>query len=290
MIPDSLTSMPEPAHQPLQPFAVITGASKGIGAEYARALAARQFDLLLVARDMPRLSQLATALRQTYKTTVDVEALDLAQPHAASTLFDKAQHRRKWVDLLINNAGFGFYGDFATCPISRIQEMLHLHINTVVESIRLFLPAMIERRRGAIINVASVAGFFPIPYLAEYAATKAFLLSFSQALAEEVRPFGIQVQACCPSQTRTDFHETAGFQPSSPLALHSPAQVVQTSLHALSTGRPVVTIGWRGKLFTLLARLLPHSVLMREAAKRTKPPRAVSGSIPLSASDQGKRW
>ena len=186
------------------PFAVITGASRGIGAEYARALARRGFDLLLVSRDEARLQGLATELRNAHPIEVETEVLDLAQPDAGHKLFVAAKDRRPAVDLLINNAGFGMYGDFATMPLPRIQEMLHLHINTVVDSTRLFLPSMIERQSGAIINVASVAGFFPIPYMAEYAATKAFMNSFSEALAEEVRSAGVSIQACFPGYTKSN--------------------------------------------------------------------------------------
>ena len=199
----------------LNPFAILTGASRGIGAEYARLLASRGYDLLLVSRDETRLTHLSRELETNHRIQAHVFIADLAQPDAAHQLFVESRQYRQTPDMLINNAGFGLYGEFVSHSLPRIQEMLHLHIQTVVESIRLFLPGMIERGSGTIINVASIAGMLPIPYFAEYAATKAFLLSFSEALAEEVHATGVHVQACCPGQTETDFHSSAGFRPSS---------------------------------------------------------------------------
>jgi len=193
-----------------RPFAVITGASRGIGAAYARAMAHRGFDLLLVSRNDVRLQAIATTLQHTYGVQIQTAVLDLAQPDAGHQLFVLSRQEREHVDLLINNAGFGMYGSFVDMALPRLHEMLRLHVNTVVDSTRLFLPSMIERKSGAIINVASLAGLFPIPYMAEYAATKAFIISFSEAIAEEVRPSGVYIQACCPGYTDTDFHQTAG--------------------------------------------------------------------------------
>src|SRR5437867_9381300 len=139
-----------------------------------------------------------------HRVQIDSESLDLAEPEAAHRLYVAARQRRPTVNLLINNAGFGLFGEFVEMPLARIQEMLRLHVNTVVESIRLFLPAMIEQRSGAIINIASIAGLFSVPYLSEYAATKAFLISFSEALAGEDRPFPVRSQGCCPDSTTTD--------------------------------------------------------------------------------------
>lgn len=255
-----------------RPFAIVTGASRGIGAEYARALAARGFDLLLVSRDKDRMNRLALELTGRHQVQVDSQALDLAEPEAAHRLYVRARQRRPTVNLLINNAGFGLFGEFVEMPMARIQEMLRLHVNTVTESIRLFMPGMIEQRSGAIVNVASIAGLFSIPYLAEYAATKAFLITFSEALAEEVRPFGVHIQVCCPGSTETDFHVTAGFKPKNPLGTQSAAKVVAASLAALEHGPALVTIGWRGRIVSWLSRYVPRALLARAAASRMKPP------------------
>ena len=208
------------------PFALITGASRGIGKEYARVLAASGYDLLLIGRDTQKLETLRQELHQTSQSEVWVESLDLSQPQAAETLHNVAQSYRTEVSLLINNAGFGMYGDFSEMRLTNIRNMLQLHINTIVESIRLFLPNMLTRKHGAIITVASVAGFFPIPYITEYAATKAFLIAFSEGLARETQNQGVTIQVCCPGFTETDFHQSAGHQPKHVLFTQSPQQVV----------------------------------------------------------------
>jgi short-subunit dehydrogenase len=252
--------------QETRPFAVITGASRGIGAAYARALAARGWDLLLVSRDRERLERLSSELATRYPITAEIEVADLASLDAAQRLFVAARARRPAVDLLVNNAGFGLFGDFVEMPMPRIQEMLRLHVNTVVESMRLFLPTMIERRAGAVINVASVAGFFSVPYIAEYAATKAFLITFSEAVAEEVRSFGVRIQACCPGTTETDFHATAGFRIKNPLGIESAELVAHRSLAALNQGRVLVMTGWRERAVAGLSRLVPRTLLARAGA------------------------
>ncbi|TLY28308.1 MAG: SDR family oxidoreductase [Nitrospirae bacterium] len=255
----------------IRPFAIVTGASRGIGAEYARALARRGFDLLLVSRNKDRMNRLALELTGRHRVQIDSEALDLAEPEAAHRLYVAARQRRPTVNLLINNAGFGLFGEFVEMPMARIQEMLRLHVNTVVESVRLFLPGMIEQRSGAIINIASIAGFFSVPYLAEYAATKAFLITFSEALAEEVRPFRVRIQVCCPGSTETDFHVTAGFKPKNPLGTQHAAVVVDASLAALERGPTLVLVGWRGRVISWLSRCVPRTILVRAAAARMKP-------------------
>ncbi len=255
----------------MNPFAILTGASRGIGAAYARLLASRDYDLLLVSRDETRLTQLARELETNHRVQAHVFIANLAQPDAAQQLFVESRRYRQTPDMLINNAGFGLYGEFVSHPLPRIQEMLHVHVQTVVESIRLFLPGMIERGSGSIINVASIAGMLPIPYFAEYAATKAFLVSFSEALAEEVRPTGVLVQACCPGQTETDFHASAGFRPASLLPMQTAARVAHTSLAALPNKNPVVTISWQGKLAALATKWFPRRALIKLAGRATRP-------------------
>ena len=254
-----------------RPFAVLTGASRGIGAAYARLLASRGYDLLLVSRDETRLAQLARELETNHRVQAHAFIADLAQPDAAQQLFVEGRRYRQTPDMLINNAGFGLYGEFVSHPQPRIREMIHVHVQTVVESIRLFLPGMIERGSGTIINVASIAGMLPIPYFAEYAATKAFLKSFSEALAEEVRPTGVFVQACCPGQTETDFHASAGFRPASLLPMQTADRVAHTSLAALPNKHPVVTIGWQGWLAAFVMKWFPQRALIKMAGRITRP-------------------
>jgi short-subunit dehydrogenase len=254
-----------PVHS--NPFAVITGASRGIGAAYARALAEAGYELLLVSRDGERLALLSRELTQRFRTTAHTEILDLVRPDAAQRLYQASRQRREQTDLVVNNAGFGWYGAFAAMPMERIREMLQVHLAATVESVRLFLPDMLAQGRGAIINVASIAGFYSIPYLAEYAATKAFLISFSEAVDAEVRHKGVRIQACCPGSTSTDFHRTAGLQPVSPFSADSAEAVVAASLRALPSGPSVVTIGLKGLGQAWVSRWMPRAVVLRAAAR-----------------------
>jgi len=259
-----------------RPYAVITGASRGIGAEYARALAAQGYNLLLVARNSARLDMLRQELQPGHQGEIWTESLDLSQPQAADRLYDTAASHGKEVSLLINNAGFGRYGDFAEMPPLAIRNMLQLHIHTIVESTRLFLPAMLARQHGAIITVASVVGFFPIPYMTEYAATKAFLIAFSEGLAREIHNQGVTMQVCCPGFTDTEFHQSAGHQPKHVFFSQSAQQVVQTSLRALQSKRTLVTIGWQGLLASCISKIVPHTIMMAIAEKFVKPPSSLS--------------
>jgi short-subunit dehydrogenase len=252
-----------------RPFALVTGASRGLGAAYARALAERGYDLLLLSRDKDQLERLAREL--TARVHVELETMDLAEPEAGHRIYAAARARRHGIELVVHNAGFGVYGPFAEIPLPRIQQMLRLHLNAVLESMRLFLPEMIERRRGAMIAVSSIVGLFPVPYLSEYAASKAFLIHFCRALAEEVRPYGVTIQACCPGSTDTDFHLTAGFRSHHPFGMQTPAKVVGVSLKALQGRRTVVTIGWQGACLAALSRWIPQSWIARGAARWLKP-------------------
>ncbi|HZS11152.1 MAG TPA: SDR family NAD(P)-dependent oxidoreductase [Nitrospirales bacterium] len=253
-------------------WALVTGASRGIGAAYARRLAALGYGVLLIARDRERLEAVAAELTRRHKTPVLIDTLDLSLSDAAHRLYAMTRDHGVVPDILINNAGFGLYGPFVDLPMVRIQAMLRVHINTVVETTRLFLPSMIERRSGAIINVASTAGFVPAPFLTEYGATKAFLIRFSEALAEEVRVHGIRVQACCPdTTTETDFHATANFHVFNPLGASTATRVAERSLDALAHDRVVVTMGWRGAAVDLLGRWAPRRWLARRAGRWLAP-------------------
>jgi uncharacterized protein len=257
-------------HHP--PLGVITGASRGIGAAYARALAQKGYDLLLVARDKECLDQVARELERTFDIVVVQEYMNLAEAGSGRTLFHKAMALDRPVSLVIHNAGFGWYGPFTHMPPSQVSDMIDLHIRHVTESTRLFLPSMIRQGKGAIINVASTAGFLPIPYMAEYAATKAYLIAFSEAVSWEVRSSGVTVQVCCPGYTDTDFHAAAGHRPRHMWSSQSADQVAETSLRALDSRKVVVTIGWQGCIAYWASRWLPRQFLMWSAQKVVKPP------------------
>src|SRR2546423_10592465 len=184
---------------------LITGASSGIGEAFARALAARGHNLLLVARSGDKLITLCSELGRVRSIHCQHVALDLSKPESPAQLFQETQTRELEIDSLINNAGFGSMGDFTTLDLERELNMIDLNVRSLVELTHRFLVPMRERKSGSIINVASTAGFQPVPFMATYAATKAFVLSFSEALWEENRPLGLKVMPISPGVIVTTF-------------------------------------------------------------------------------------
>ena len=193
--------------------ALITGASNGIGLELARIHAKRGGDLVLVARSQDKLNQLADELHAQYHDIqITVIAQDLAMPHAAQSVFAQTEQLGIQVDILINNAGFGGHGRFFERELAKEQQMIQLNITTLTELTHLYLQGMVARRSGKILNVSSTASFMPGPLQAVYYATKAYVTSFSQAVAEEVREFGISVTTLCPGAVDTGFMEAGDLQ------------------------------------------------------------------------------
>lgn len=258
-------------HVDARPFAIITGASRGIGREYAKALAERGYDLLMVARDRLLLQQLASDLMASYGINADWEEIDLAQPGSAHRVYAASRQRRSFIDVLVNNAGFGLYGRFVDMPLARLQDMVQLHIGTLVDSVRLFLPSMLEQQRGTIINVASEVGLMPVPYLSVYAATKAFVVAFSQGLAQEVKNEGVQIQVCCPGSTDTEFHARAGYVPKDPTGSSQPDAVVAASLSGMKKGTTLVMVGWKGSVVSVFSRVMPRRLLLSATSHFLKP-------------------
>lgn len=254
-------------------LAVITGGSRGIGEAYARQLAARGYALHLVARDAERLAQVAGEIRAHHRVAVEEIVLDLAQPDAAERLYSEIRRRRSApVDLLVNNAGFGFAGEFADMPMPLAQDMMTLHLMTVTKMNRLFLPEMRARGAGAIINVASVAGLLPLPYRSLYAATKAFMVNLGEGLAVEARPHGVLVQTCCPGYTATEFHARAGMKvPRTPGGCQTADEVVAESLAGLDRRREFVVTGWRNRLLVSGLKMLPRRLVLWGASRSLKP-------------------
>src|SRR5215210_2737648 len=200
---------------------LITGASSGIGEVFARRLAARGENVLLVARSSERLATVCNELGRANNINAQYVAMDLSERDAAARLCEETLQRGLLVETLINNAGFGSMGDFLAQDIERELNMIDLNVRALVELTYRYLAGMRERKRGRIINVASTAAFQPVPFMATYAATKAFVLSFSEALWEENRPFGVKVMALCPGVTETNFFEAAQGQ-------KPPARIAQT--------------------------------------------------------------
>lgn len=246
---------------------LITGASSGIGEVFARKLAARGRNVLLVARSEDKLITLCNELGRSNSIRAQYVALDLSEPDAANRLFAEAEKRGLTIDLLINNAGFGSMGDFSKLDLARELNMIDLNIKSLVELTWKFIAPMRERKQGAIINVASTAGFQAVPFMATYAATKAFVLSFSEALWEENRPYGIKVMALCPGVTETNFFEAArGKKPPARVA-QTPEEVVETALKGLDRGKSHIISGWTNFFMTQSERLAPRSLITRVAGR-----------------------
>jgi len=246
---------------------LITGASSGIGEVFARKLAARGRNVLLVARSEEKLVTLCNELGRSNSIRAQYVALDLSKPESPAQLFAEATKRGLTVDMLINNAGFGSMSEFSKLDLARELNMIDLNIKSLVELTHRFLQPMIERKQGAIINVASTAAFQPVPYMATYAATKAFVLSFSEALWEENRAHGIKVLALCPGVTDTNFFEAARGHKPPARAAQTPEEVVDTALRGLAQGKSHIISGWTNFLMTQSERLAPRSLITRVAGR-----------------------
>ncbi len=255
--------------------ALITGASSGIGAEFATALAERGLDLVLVARSESALRQLGERLSKQYGVRITVIVQDLTMSQGPAHIYQQTQDLNLTIDLLVNNAGFGDYGLFAQSDRQRQLAMIQLNIQALVDMTHHFLPGMQARQSGSILNVASIAAFQPMPYLSVYAACKAFVLSFSEALWAENQSTGVAVLAVCPGPTESNFFAVAGF----PKALAGgnstlvpAAKVVQQALRALDDQRAnVVTGGLGNQVIVNLPRLLPRQTLVKAIAKLFQP-------------------
>ena len=247
--------------------ALITGASAGIGREFARQIAGRAKSLILIARREERLNELRDELNQQYpNVAVSVRKTDLADLAHLNELLAWLDHERIDVDLLINNAGLGDSGTFATSDPIRNEQMTLVNIVALTTLTRHLLPRMIARRRGGVLNVSSSAGFLPIPDFAVYAATKAYVTSFSEALRAELRGTGVSVCALCPGPVHTEFQEVAKrprAQPDTgPEFVFVPVEeVVRDALAALEADRPLVIPGFPMKLGMFLVRIIPMPIL-----------------------------
>jgi hypothetical protein len=251
--------------------ALVTGASSGIGETFARMLAQRGSDLILVARSENKLNVLAYELAQQYSINTYVIATDLGREGAAHTVWEQAQQRGLAVDLLINNAGFAMHGSFDTLDAARDHQQVMLNVAAVVDLTHEFLPAMLARGDGAIINVASTAAFQPLPYMAVYGATKAFVVSFSEALWAEYQGRGVRVLALCPGATDTPFFEVVGAQEAVVGQKLSPEYVVQVALDALEAGKSYVIPGTQHYLLAQVPRFVPRSLAARIVARLARP-------------------
>ncbi|MEM9136802.1 MAG: SDR family oxidoreductase [Cyanobacteria bacterium P01_F01_bin.42] len=243
--------------------ALVTGASSGIGAAFSEALAQKGSDLILVARSRPELEQMAERFQSEHGISAVVIEQDLVADQAVKSVVEQVEQAGCSIDLLINNAGFGDYGAFDVSDRQKQLGMIDLNIRALVEMTHALLPAMLQRGNGQIINVASIAGFQPMPYFSVYAATKAFVLSFSEAIGAENQSRGIQVLALCPGPTDSKFMTVAGFPDTMSgmeQTLVSSESVVNAALAALETGKSnVVTGGLINQMMVNSSRFMPRS-------------------------------
>jgi short-subunit dehydrogenase len=244
--------------------ALITGASGGIGYELAKLFARDRYNLVLVARSADRLNQGASELQGRFGVAVKTVALDLAAAPAPQFLFDQLQREQVAVDVLVNNAGFGGFGEFAQMPEQEILGQIHLNITALTHLTRLFLPPMLSRRSGRIMNIASTAAFQPGPLMAVYYATKAYVLSFSEALANEVAGSGVVVSCFCPGATDTGFAKRAGTENSrlfKKIGAMNVEAVARDGYRGLMAGRTVVISGAQNWLVAESVRFAPRKVV-----------------------------
>ncbi|MGN6820235.1 MAG: SDR family NAD(P)-dependent oxidoreductase [Sphingomonas sp.] len=245
---------------------LITGASAGLGAEFARRYAARDDDLILVARRADRLESLAGELMAKHGIRAEVIATDLTAADAAETLMAEVGKRGLTVDVLINNAGYGARGDFTELDRGMQIGMIDLNCRTLVALCHAVLPGMIARRSGGILNIASTAAFQPGPWMAVYYASKAFVLSFSEALHEEVKVKGVRVATLCPGATKTEFGDIADMTSSALFKFAGePGQVVEDGMRALDGNRAVKVSGLANAMLAGSIRFTPRFLARRIA-------------------------
>jgi short-subunit dehydrogenase len=252
-------------------WALVTGASAGIGKALAEELAAGGTPLVLTARRKERLEELARALTAKHNVKTEVVAADLAEASAPEKIFAFTKEKGIEIELLINNAGFGGYGEFSEVPAQRLLEMVQVNCGAVVHLTRLFLPGMIARKRGDVLILASTAAFQAVPYISTYSATKAFDLLFAEGLAEEMKPHGIRVCALCPGSTESEFHEVARHPDSTKRTQETAEKVARTGLKALAAGKSYVISGLGNYLGAHSQRLAPRRLVTRIAAGMFKP-------------------
>lgn len=255
-------------------WALVTGASAGIGVALAEELAAGGTHLILTARRLDRLQEVAENLRKKHGAQTQVFPADLAERDAPQRIYDFCKEKGLRVDLLINNAGFGQYGELPQVETQRLIDMVEVNCTAVVHLTRLFLPDMVARRSGDILILASTAGFQAVPFISTYAATKAFDLYFAEGLAEEMKPNGIRVCALCPGSTESEFHAVAGQERFTAKNQEPADKVARTGLQALAAGKSYVISGFGNYLGAHSQRLVPRRLVTRVAANMFRPGKA----------------
>lgn len=253
--------------------ALITGASSGLGLEFAELLAAKKVDLVLAARRQEPMEKLASDLRRRYGVDIHVEPIDLAAPGAAARLKSSLDEKALRIDVLVNNAGYGLHGDFLDTPLERTTDMIQLNITALTELSYVFGRDMAARGSGEILLIASLLAFQPVPTYAAYAATKSYVLSFGEALHDELRSRGVIVTTLCPGHTETGFDAAAGayISPTLRMLTMKPRPVAEAGLRALSQGKASVISGFMNNIVAVSNRLTPRS-MQRASMKRVMAP------------------
>lgn len=253
-------------------WALITGASAGIGVALATELASGGTHLVLTARRRDRLQDLAQKLTSEHGIHAEIFPADLALPDAPDKIHAFTTQKGLQIDLLVNNAGFGQYGELTEIDANRLVDMVQVNCTAVVRLTRLYLPEMVQRRSGDILILASTAAFQAVPYISTYAATKAFDLLFAEGLAEEMKPHGIRVCALCPGSTESEFHQIAGQEHlTSTRHQDSAEKVARTGLRALAAGKSYVISGLGNYLGAQSQRIVPRRAVTRIAASMFRP-------------------
>jgi uncharacterized protein len=254
-------------------WAVVTGASAGIGKALAEELARGGTHLLLTARRRERLEEVAQKLTAANKIQARIFVSDLAKADAPEKIFQFTKAEGIEIELLVNNAGFGAYGEFHTLELSRLLEMVQVNCSAVVHLTRLFLPEMAARRHGDVLILASTASFQSVAYISTYAATKAFDLLYAEGLAEEMKPYGVRVCALCPGSTESEFAEVAGqaHLAASMRSRETAEKVARTGLRALAAGRSYVISGLGNYMGVVGQRLVSRRLVARVAARMFRP-------------------
>jgi short-subunit dehydrogenase len=256
-------------------WALVTGASAGIGAALAEELARGGTNLVLTARRRERLEELAQKLAAAHKIQTKIFVADLTQPDAPEKIFQFTRDQGIEIELLINNAGFGVYGELPTVETRRLTDMVQVNCAAVVHLTRLYLPEMVARRHGDVLIVASTASFQSVPFISTYAATKAFDLLFAEGLAEEMKPHGVRVCALCPGSTESEFAEVAGQTHIAATRANRETadKVARTGLRALAAGKSYVISGLGNYLGVVGQRLVSRRMVARIAARMFRPPK-----------------
>jgi short-subunit dehydrogenase len=249
----------------MKDYVLITGASSGIGLDLAKQLAAKQFNLLLVARSEGKLTKLRKELISEYNIEVEYFLYDLSEPNSAEDLYQEIKEQKYVVSGLINNAGFGDYGNFMEMPLKKDEAMIAVNVTTLVGLTKLFGADMVRAGKGRIMNVASLLSFLPFPYYSVYSATKAFVLAFTETVAAELEGSGVVVTALCPGTVETDFH-TEAMRNTNAMSANKPmsaAVVAKAGLDLFLNGKNKKIVGFMNWFLSNLPRVTPDKVMMK---------------------------